>query len=319
MKLNVGTIHLLTLLCLIITGCNSDVFIDRFELSTKEISLTEGDNVSINVSSSRWAISGFNRTSSQSYKVTAYDSEGKETTDLTLSKPGAIIYETNTSKLMVERIGSKQLVIYLLRNNEIDDHHYEIVLTDYTQEQYISIMIRGIKYELVSVEYYSPKVITDENMSETISNITVSNQSDKGIYVNIYPYRNSLSEDVTGSITFTCSSEFNKIFADESFIFEVPEIVDGTLVNRGLIAEYNALFPYTSSIDLDLPYDDYVAMPVPANSKVKFSSTISLAKYKFNYRLSIKNPNTNEISTIEGLATVILPQPSYIINSEIVN
>jgi hypothetical protein len=191
------------------------------------------------------------------------------------------------------------------------------VLCDYTQEQYINILTKGVKYSFENIEYSSPTLQSNEYSCISVGSVIVNNVSDKPISLNIYPYRNSLNEEVKGSVTFICNDELNSIFVDNPPVIDIPDLVNGELVRSDMTAEYNAKYPYTSNIELDFPYEKTVAVSVPAKTKIRFSTLLDVKQYNFKYRITLRNQKTKELYYIDGIATVILPQANYIITSEI--
>ncbi len=292
---------LIILLIVILTGCNRDVFIDRF--LEGDISVTvDNDGARIDFLSGNWNIlesSGYTQ-----FKYTATFPDGSQDEQYnTMAAKGhvSIKAESPLMTFTVERNDDKSLEIIQSRNISDSPVDFSIIVGNEWQRREIKItFLPGDKFIVEKIEYDFKSMKYSDVMARVGSGFSIHNSGSTPVTSLIYPYRDQFktAEFNVLSIYPDTGAKLDKLIARDTKV-EIPDITGGKTEMKGT----QALLADSEKQNLAPDVDPETAVEVvtPPMEKWDYTPVVGLYWYSLPYKTFLIHKASGERMTVTGM------------------
>ena len=290
-----GSIVFSLIISLVISACNSDVFIDGPDSPTEKEFYIEGDGGEISFNISR---KGLVRISidhvSDDRGYTYYNSNGEEIPEKSpVSELARIHYENRWIMYDVEIEGDKLTFKSIENCQDILNHTIRLEY-DYTTRFILVNTTAGLQTEVLRVEYDKTLGNIDNSQTRT-KTLTVNNSSSNPTTIGIKPYIGIQSAGIV---------EPEERWARYLKLkMPVPTFVEGKwlLTDDKEITLASSLYYFTPDWDISTDVE------IPANKKADILTTVTMSKLNAHGMIEYVNPISERHFTTSFTCTFVEP------------
>ena len=289
-------ITLLLVVMPFLTGCNSEIFIDRLITEIPDTCIVE-DNKSyrVNFDSEDWDI--LNIYNMEYFSLKIYDLDGnfkKDYLPLENNETAIIHCESTYYKFRIEKRDRRSMDIICEKNLNNSFEDFKIEVGNKYIRKTIDVSLKPTrKFVLDKVEYdFSKDFYYSEDIIEQVDGMNVYNSGNETITLSFYPFKDSKRR-----IEFhpDDNAKFNNI--DKYLGYDLPQITIPDIVNgKPVLNNTKVTFGLkeqsfrTGRVDKDL----IIYINVKPKEKKNCMIYNCIEEYHVNYKVHVSNPDTGE-------------------------
>lgn len=289
---------------LLLFGCNSDVFIDRFLSAEPSVSLSETENdVTICFEADNWDILGI-ESLREGVEVSATDLEGKNSKYLPFEKgETGIVYCKNAFlDFRVEKRNGSEL--HFISGENLYDQPFEtfVRVGNRYEEKVIRVSFSPTrKYQIDSVAYDWSQFSFYDYMLEPVDQMNVNTlNASKPVTLYFYPYKNS-ARIVEFSMQYGNwggnEDDLRRLLGDATSQVEIPDMMNGV---PGLHGTKVSFCYQEQRLDAGLDKELKVPKTVEPGKHVRLEVYNGIEQYDVPYKAYLSNLLTGKKLVISG-------------------
>ena len=300
MKKNRLIVNIVLCSLLLLTSCNSDVFIDELKASSTELQMNgNGDSTTVTINSGEYYITSIdqpkNPTASQFYgKI--YDENGNKISEYDIPffqygmLKGKMVYSGPSNGFTVSRLKDESIDIHLDENLNDSAFKFTIWVSNHYKAIPINIIqspTDGYVFDHITYTYIPGTYWTDyEGIKDS-----VNNKGDTPIVV-----KWSMFSGIHQIFAFSSNDKKAFSYLTKNQYVEVPICLEDSVVKLSSEKKY-----YKSGEQRgNLPFDDIdktITLPV---GKSEIRKIYECEHFNASYTLYVKNVKTNETKSVSG-------------------
>lgn len=301
----------------LLSGCNSDIFVDRFLSSEPSVSLSETEKeVTVCFEADNWDILGIENMR-EGVDVSATDLEGKNSKYLPFEEgETGIVYCKNAFlDFRIEKRNGNEL--HFISGENLYDQPFEtfVRVGNRYEEKVIRVSFSPTrKYQIDSVAYDWSQFSSSDYMLEPVEQVevnTLNSSSPATLY--FYPYKNS-ARIVEFYMQYGGwggdENDLRKLLGDAASLVEIPDIVNGT---PGLYGTKVSFRHHEQRLDAGLDKELKVSKTVEAGKHVRLEVYNGIEQYNVPYKAYLSNSLTGKKLVISGTLSSKKPFNYFII------
>ena len=289
------------MILMLLSGCNRDVFIDRF--LEGDIAVTvDKEETRIDFLSGNWNILESRGYTQFTYTVTFPDGSQDEQYNTMAAKGHVSIKaESPLMTFTVERNDDKSLEIIQSRNISDSPVDFSIIVGNEWQRREIKItFLPGDKFIVEKIEYDFKSMKYSDVMARVGSGFSIHNSGSTPVTSLIYPYRDQFktAEFNVLSIYPDTGAKLDKLIARDTKV-EIPDITGGKTEMKGT----QALLADSEKQNLAPDVDPETAVEVvtPPMEKWDYTPVVGLYWYSLPYKTFLIHKASGERMTVTGM------------------
>lgn len=302
----------------IVTGCNSDIFVDAFLRENLSISLSETENnIQVQFEASNWNILSVEGVRSD-VVVTASDMEGRRK-DFPFGggATGVVHYGNEFLDFRIEKPNGRELTLTFSENLYDQEVDLWIIVGNKLDEKLINVSLQPTqKYQIDSVSYQWDQFSMHTNLLELVSSVVIdnSNSSTSTTYL-AYPYKY-----IPRRIRFDNLNNLDNITQINHYLgiprsqILIPDVIDGTPGLYGREVEFGVKM---QTLDTDLDKDYFEEVTIAAGEKRKIETFVCIEYYEVPYQVYLKQGATGKKRTLSGIVKSYRPFDYLIVRKKL--
>lgn len=303
-------------LLFLLTGCNSEVFVDKLEISSPHLNLkADGDSATIHVSSANWMIArihldipDFDKSKYKLYDIMGNPIYNQNSLEyLCFGDKGTITLETDQISLSIKRHHDKQFQVIVNENLMNIDFNFQINLADiYSDNTVLKVTQPAAESYLFDTIIYTIRPDSYYTSSESKLYLCVTNTTSEKL-----PLHVPVFNDENQKIRFSSNNPRAFSFLKE-MIREVPY---PQMWHNGQPQLSNHRIYFTSSEQkCPLPFNDITkTIYIPQGATRYIYRLLNYEEYQADFSLYVKNKKSGVRKCIEGVFHCITPTDQYYI------